>query len=222
MASQIQSPKMPLPKQMKCLLSSFFFGETDPEEINQLISELNEKTAVQKDDIAIKYYKIAKSVTSSIISKIINKCRSQGSFPDCLKNAQVIPVYKKGSKTNCSNYCSISLLPPLSKIKKLSLDYITILKKQLLSDCQFEFRPNYSTSLAISNIYNNILLNKDKGFYTCSIFLDLSKAFDTVDYALLINKLKDCYGIRGMPLCLLNNYLSNLALNKVDLIGSEP
>ena len=82
-------------------------------------------------------------------------------------------------------------------------------KKQLLSDCQFRFQPNYSTSLAISNICNNILLNKDKGFYTCSIFLDLSKAFDTVDHALLINKLKNCYGIRGTPLCLLNNYLSN-------------
>ena len=56
---------------------------------------------------------------------------------------------------------------------------------------------------------HNILLNKDKGFYTCSIFFDLSKAFDTVDHALLINKLKNCYGIRGTPLCLLNNYLSN-------------
>ena len=62
---------------------------------------------------------------------MINKCISQGSFPDCLKIAQVIPVYKKGSKTNCSNYRPISLLSPLSKIfEKLSLlDYITILKK---------------------------------------------------------------------------------------------
>ena len=67
--------------------SSFFSGETDPKEINQLISELNKKTAVRKDDIAIKYYKIAKSVISSIISKMINKCLSQGSFPDCLKIA---------------------------------------------------------------------------------------------------------------------------------------
>ena len=116
MASQIQSPKMTPPKQMKCPLSSFFFGETDPEEINQLISELNEKTAVRKNDIEIKYYKIAKSVISPIISKMINKCISQGSFPNCLKIAQVIPVYKKGSKTNCSNYRPISLLSPLSKI----------------------------------------------------------------------------------------------------------
>ena len=80
---------MPPPKQMKCPPSSFFFGETDPEEINQLISELNEKTAVRKNDIAIKYYKIAKSVISPIISKIINKCISQGFFPDGLKIAQV-------------------------------------------------------------------------------------------------------------------------------------
>ena len=63
---------------------------------------------------------------------MINKCISQGSFPDCLKIAQVIPVYKKGSKTNCSNYRPISLLSPLSKIfEKLSLlDYTTILKKK--------------------------------------------------------------------------------------------
>ena len=67
----------------------------------------------------------------------------------------------------------------------------------------------FPTSLAISNICNNILLNKDKGFYTCSIFLDLSKAFDTVDHVLLINKFENCYGIRGIPVCLLNNYLFN-------------
>ena len=95
---------MSLPKQMKCPPSSLFFGEIDPEEISLPISKLNEKTTVRKDNIAIKYYKIAKSLISPIISKMINKCISQGSFPDCLKIAQVIPVYKKGSKTNCSNY----------------------------------------------------------------------------------------------------------------------
>ena len=116
MASQIQSPKMPPPKQMKCPPSSFFFGETDPEEINQLISELNQKTAVRKNDIAIKYYKIAKSVISPIITKMINKSISQNFFLDGLKIAQVIPVFKKASKTNCSNYHLISLLPPLLKI----------------------------------------------------------------------------------------------------------
>ena len=96
MAYQIQSPKMPLPKQIKFPLSFFFFGEKDPKKINQQISELNEKTVLQKDNIAIKYYKIAKSVISPIISKIINKCISQGSFPDCVKISQVISVYKKG------------------------------------------------------------------------------------------------------------------------------
>ena len=62
---------------------------------------------------------------------MINKCISQGSFPDCLKIAQVISVYKKGSKTNCSNYRPISLYLLYQKsLKKLSLlDYITILKK---------------------------------------------------------------------------------------------
>ena len=87
MASQIASTKT-----IKCSVSSFF-EETDSEKINQLISELNEKTAVRKNDIAIKQYKIAKFVISPIISKMINKCISQGSFPDCLKIAQAIPVY---------------------------------------------------------------------------------------------------------------------------------
>ena len=142
---------------------------------------------------------------------MINKCISQGSFPDCLKIAQVISVYKKGSKNKCSNYLLISLLP-LSKIFEKIISsrlYNYIEKKQLLTDYQFGFRPNYSTFLAMSNICNNILLNTDKGFNICSIFLDLSKAFDTVNHALLINNLKNCYGVRGTPLCLLNNYLSN-------------
>ena len=99
-ASQIQLPKMPLPKQMKCPPRVPSSLEKQTLEINQLISELNEKTFVRKDDSAINYYKIAKSVISPIISKMINKCISQGSFPDCPKIAQAIPVYKKGSKTN--------------------------------------------------------------------------------------------------------------------------
>ena len=140
---------MPLPKQMKCPSSSFFFRETDPEKINQLINVLNMKIAVRKDAISIKYYKIAKSLISPIISKMINKRISQGSFTDCLKIAQVIPVYKKGSKTNCSNYRPISFLPPISKIFEKIIfsplyDYIE--KKQLLSDYQFGFQPYYSTS----------------------------------------------------------------------------
>ena len=133
MASQIQSPKMPLPKQMKCLPSFFLFGETDPEEINQLISEPNEKIAVRKDDIAIKYYKIAKSVISPIISKMINKCISQGSFPDCLKIAQVIPYQfiKKDQKLTVVTIVQFpSYLLYQKSLKKLCLlDYVTILKK---------------------------------------------------------------------------------------------
>ena len=144
-----------------------------------------------------------------------NKYISQGSFPDCLKIAHVIQFKKKDQKLTVVTLVQFpSYLLYQKSLKKLSLlncmDYIekkaTFICLSVWISTKLLYFP---TSLAISNICNNILLNKDKGFYTCSIFLDLSKAFDTVDHALLINKFENCYGINGIPVCLLNNYLFN-------------
>ena len=73
----------------------------------------------------------------------------------------------------------------------------------------FGFRKNHSTSLATSKLYDEILNNSDQGMYTYCIFVNLKKAFDTVDHDLLIQKLKFNYGIRGTALNIIKNYLTN-------------
>ena len=81
-------------------------------------------------------------------------------------------------------------------------------KYSLLNFHQYGFRPNHSTGMAIYDILESKLKSKDKGDYSCAVYLDLSKAFDTVDRTLLLKKLEH-YGIRGKPLELFASYLSD-------------
>ena len=75
-----------------------------------------------------------------------------------------------------------------------------MLKFNLLSQCQYGFREGYSTTSAIEDIYDELLSNRDHKLHTCAIFLDLQKAFDSVDHKILIEKLERNFGIRGNPL----------------------
>ena len=109
-------------------------------------------------------------------------CIQQGIFPNSLKIAKVFPVFKKGDSTSLTNYRPISILSQISKIFEKMLfnkinDYLE--KYHSISDKQIGFRQNSSTSHAISDIYEKLIQNADKGLYTCCIFLDLTKAFDT-------------------------------------------
>ena len=82
-------------------------------------------------------------------------------------------------------------------------------KNDLLCENQFGFRKNSSTIFAINSIYDKFINSIDQNLYTCCLFLDLSKAFDTVDHDILLDKLYRNFGIRGKPLDLLTNYLKN-------------
>ena len=84
-----------------------------------------------------------------------------------------------------------------------------MIRYKLLSEYQFGFKQNSSTALAISKIYDKILNNIDQEMYTFCIFLDLKKAFDTVDHYLLLQKLEITYGVRGFALDIMKSYLTN-------------
>ena len=93
-----------------------------------------------------------------------------------MKVAEVIPVFKQGSKMNCSNYRPISLLSSFSKIfKKIVYKRVCsyLSKFKLLSPNQFGFQCGVSTSHAISAVYDDLLNNADKKYYSCCLFLDL-------------------------------------------------
>jgi len=117
-----------------------------------------------------------------------------------------------GQKDLRNNYRPISLLSPMNNIfKKLlySRLYSYIEQHNMLSTNQYGFRSGLSTSLAVYDIHENFLQNKEKGLSTCAVFCDLSKAFDTLDHEILLWKLEHFYGIRGLPHKLLTSYLQD-------------
>ena len=139
-------------------------------------------------------------------------CFETGVFPNCLKIAEVVPIFKKSDRSKATNYRPISLLSQFDKILEKTIYHrlIHFLEKyQLLNKVQFGFRQNPSTIQAISKIYDEIVQNIDQDLYTCCIFLDLSKAFDTVDHNILLEKLYHSFGIRGIPHELLRSYLTD-------------
>jgi hypothetical protein len=134
-----------------------------------------------------------------------------GIFPDKLKIAQISPIYKKDDESLFNNYRPISLLPAISKvfekiIFKQLYDYFHINK--LFYNSQYGFRAEHSTEFAALELIDRVLVEMDKNEIPISIFLDLSKAFDTLDHPILLNKL-DYYGIKGDALNLMKSYLSD-------------
>ena len=110
-----------------------------------------------------------------------------------------------------NNYRPISILSPINKIfeKIIYSRLINFIEKyQILYKFQYGFRKNHSTEHALIELVDQIRLNMDKKQMTCGIFIDLSKAFDTVNHNILLAKLEN-YGIRGKTLDLLKSYLSD-------------
>lgn len=158
------------------------------------------------------------------LKKIINLSFSDGIFPDLLKCANVCPIYKKNDKNKCENYRPISLLSNISKLFEKAMHsriYEFFEESNVFYDLQFGFRKSYSTNHALISIVENIRDQLDNKTFSCGVFIDLEKAFDTVNHSILIQKL-DHYGIRGISNEWLKSYLVNRKQNVVfDGVSSE-
>ena len=191
--------------------NSFYFEPCTPSEIETIINSLKPKTSCGHDNISTKLIKQTCAAVSTPISHIANISMQQGIFPTSMKLAKVIPVYKKDSKSHFINYRPISLLPSFSKIiEKLThkrlFKYLT--KNNILSLNQYGFQPNMSTEFAILELQDRIIKAIAKKEYCLGFFVDLSKAFDTLNHNLLVSKLKHI-GIRGCALNWFISYMSN-------------
>ena len=191
--------------------NSLVLSETSSQEICKLLDRLCENKSCREDDIPVKILKLSSSIISDFLSFIFNKCISLGIYPSLLKIARVIPLYKKGPKDECANYRPISLLMHVNKVfEKLIHNrmYRFLEKHKVLNQNQYGFRNNSSTAFAIYDLIENKLKNLDENLYTCALYVDLSKVFDTVNHNILLKKLEH-HGICGVPLHLLKSYLSN-------------
>ena len=177
-------------------------------EIHDIIRNLNSN---KSSDFSPRVLKLFNFQFSTILTPLFNDCMRNAIFPDELKIAKVLPLYKTGDRNVLSNYRPISILPIFSKIfEKLIQSRLTsfLEKEKVLFDGQFGFRRNRSTIQALNTSICNVLKSIDARKNTIGIFIDYSKAFDTIRHSILLDKLYH-YGIRGTAHQLLTNYLAN-------------
>ena len=141
----------------------------------------------------------------------MNQIIHTGEFPKQLKIAKVKPLFKKGIQSSFTNYRPISLLPSISKIfehvmTSQLIEYFT--SKNLFCLQQFGFRPGHSTELAALKLVNHVITEMDNFNIPTNIYIDLSKAFDNLNFDILLNKL-DYYGVQGCANRLIYSYLSD-------------
>ena len=176
---------------------SFLFSQLNPNKVSLTVP--NKPVSVAHEPLAMPF------------TALFNESVASGVVPELLKISSVTPIHKSGLMSDAGNYRPISTLSPFSKVsERLVYDQLLafIEKENILYQYQFGFRKGFSTEQAIIEITDYVKSSIDNHLYTCGMFLEFSKAFDTVNHSILLRKLEK-YGIRGLPLELFHSYLSN-------------
>ena len=190
---------------------TFTFNPITQDDIAKIIAKFEPKTSTGHDNLSMKILKLISPSILEPLTIIISQSLSTGIFPNSLKIAKVIPLFKKDNDKVVDNYRPISLLPVLSKVFEKCVfnqlyDYFQ--KYKLFYSSQYGFRKLHSTELACLELVDRIFQELDRGELPIAIFIDLSKAFDTLDHQILLSKLK-YYGADDTSLKLFSSYLSN-------------
>lgn len=191
--------------------NTMFLRPVDGYEVNRIIKNLQNKKSHGIDELPPLLIKHCADELTIPFYLLINQSFEEGIFPKELKIALIKPIHKKNEKTDPSNYRPIALLPTASKIFEKAMCnrvYSFCEKYKILDDCQNGFRRNRSTTLAVYKYVQealNMINNKD---YAIGILLDMTKAYDKVQFKILLNKLHGI-GIRGNALKWFESYLKD-------------
>ena len=199
--------------------NSIFLDDCSPEELLEIISQFDNNKA---SDIPVRVIKKAAHIISPVLANYFNLLMAEGTFPDVLKVGRVTPVFKKGNPEDVGNYRPVSTLPIFGKIFEkvmYSRIYNFALSQGIIDKNQFGFRKSHSTCHAVNYSVRIIEESLRKKNHILGIFIDLSKAFDTIDHSTLLTKLER-YGIRGNANSLIKSYLSNRTQH-IEVLGEK-
>ena len=200
-------------------MNSIFLTDCTKEELYDIINGLENGKA---SDIPIKVIKKSAIIICPILEATFNHLMENGVFPDKLKLGKITPIYKKDNKEFLENYRPVSTLPIFGKIFEKVIYcrlYNYFISQNILHDKQFGFRKSHSTSHALNFSVNHIQHSLKQNQHVLGIFIDLSKAFDTIDHNILLKKL-EMYGIRGNTQKLLKSYLTHRR-QYVNVLGED-
>ncbi len=183
---------------------------TNEQQIVKIIHSMKNKNSSGFDDLTNRMLKREPHAFSRLIVTLINESIDEGIFPNALKTAKVIPIFKKGDKLNLNNYRPIALLPVLSKVfeKIINLQLNRIIDNGFIDDNQFGFRSGHSTEDAVVKLVDKIEKDLASKLHVVTVFVDVSKAFDSCDHEILIKKLKRT-GLDSLGIKLFKSYLLN-------------
>ena len=178
-------------------------------EVDKIISNFRD-SAAGWDELKPSIIKTVKDSIKIPLAHIDNLSFDAGMFPVELKIAKIVPIFKSGDECTFTNYRPVSVLPVFSKImERLMYDRLIsyMLKHNILFEYQFGFQKGKSTHMALITLVDRITEALDNGDYVVGVFLDFSKAFDTVDHAILLDKMT-IYGVRTIALKWFKDYLT--------------
>ena len=181
---------------------------TNEEEIIYIVKNMN-LVGGGHDNLNVKLFR---STYTSIITEILhflNVCLKESTFPRLLKLAVVKPIFKTGSKQHFNNYRPISLLPVMSKLlEKIIYNRLNdhLITNEIINNKQFGFRKGMGTYMPILLIQEKITNAFENNHILCGLYLDIRKAFDTVNIDILLNKIKR-YGITNKAYDMISSYL---------------
>ena len=195
-------------------VSSMLLTNTTQHEIEKLINDLPNKTSCRHNKISNSLLKDLKCCISYPLMVVFNQSIASGTFLDKMKLDEIIPLYKGKERDEVINYCPISLLMTISKLLEKIIyvrTYSYLEHNHLLFNSQYGFQSKRSCDQAILELTGKLLQVHLNSLHSAAMFLDLSKAFDTLSHSVLLSKMER-YGIRGLVNEWFRSYLTNRSL----------